>query len=69
MSITEQMVIDKRGNAVAVLIPIEQYRKMKKMFEGLRDMKAFDIAMKRKHKFTPFDVALKRIRSKRKSRA
>ena len=69
MSITEQLVKDKKGNAVAVLIPVSRYRKMKKMLEELEDIKSFDKAMKRKHKFVPFHEAVKRISSKRKSRA
>jgi len=69
MSITEQLVKDEKGNAVAVLIPVGKYRKMKEMLEELKDIKAFDRAIKRKHRFTPFHEAVKRIRSNRKSRA
>ena len=68
MSITEQLVNDKNGNAVAVLIPVSRYRKMKEMLEELDDIKAFDKAMKRKHKFVPFNEAVKRINAKRKSK-
>ena len=68
MSITELMVIDKKGNAVAVLIPIGQYRKMKEMLEDLGDIKAFDNAIKRKHKFTFFKEAVKKIQLNRKSK-
>jgi PHD/YefM family antitoxin component YafN of YafNO toxin-antitoxin module len=68
MSIAEQIITDKKGNPVAVLVPIGQYRKMKEMLYGLGDIKAFDIAMKRKHKFAPFDEAIKKIRLNRRSR-
>lgn len=68
MSISEQLVKDEKGNAVAVLIPVGKYKKMREMLEELEDIKAFDNAMKRKHKFVPFHEAVKRIRSKRKSR-
>jgi len=69
MSITEQLVKDKKGKAIAVLIPVGKYRKMKEMLEELKDIKAFDKAMNRKHRFTPFNEAIKRIRSNRKSKA
>lgn len=69
MSITEQLVRDEKGNTVAMLIPVDKYRKMKEKIEELEDIRAFDKAMKRKLKFTPFQEAVKKIRSNRKSRA
>ena len=68
MSINEQFIKDKKGNAVAVLIPVGRYKKMKEMLEELEDIKAYDKAMKRKHKFIPFQEAVKSINAKRKSR-
>ncbi len=66
MSITEQLVMDKKGNTVAVQIPVNQYRKIKLMLEELDDIKAFDKAMKRKQSFIPFNEAVKNIKSNRK---
>ena len=40
-----------------------------KIKEMLEEIKAFDKAMKRKHKFVPFHEAAKRISSKRKTKA
>lgn len=68
MSITEQVVVDKKGNTIAVQIPVNQYRKIKELLEELDDIKAFDKAMKRKHHFSSFDEAVKRIKSNRKEK-
>ncbi|NJO24573.1 MAG: hypothetical protein HC867_00525 [Bacteroidia bacterium] len=69
MGISEQLINDKKGKAVAVLIPVSQYRKIKERLEELEEIKAFDKAMKRKPHYTAFDEAVKKIRSKRKRRA
>ena len=68
MSITEQIVMDKNGNTVAVQIPVKQYEKIKKMPEELEDIKAFDKAMNRKQQFSPFEEAIKRIKAKAKNK-
>jgi PHD/YefM family antitoxin component YafN of YafNO toxin-antitoxin module len=68
MSITEQIITDKNGNAVAVQIPVNQYKKIKEMLEELEDIKAFDKALSRKQQFLPFDEAVKRIKVKRKNK-
>jgi len=68
MSITEQIVMDKNGNTVAIQIPVNQYKKIKEMLEELEDIKAFDKAMNRKQQFSPFDEVVKRIRAKRKNK-
>ena len=68
MSITEQMVMDKNGNTVAVQIPMNQYKKIKLLLEELEDIKAFDKAMSRKQQFTPFAETVKRIKATRKNK-
>jgi PHD/YefM family antitoxin component YafN of YafNO toxin-antitoxin module len=68
MSITEQIVMDKNGNAVAVQIPVNQYKKIKEMLEELEDIKAFNKAMNRKQQFSPFEEAVKRIKARRKNK-
>ena len=35
MSISEQLVKDEKGNAVAVLIPVGKYKKMREMLEEI----------------------------------
>ena len=66
MSITEQIVTNKKGKAVAVQIPLSQYKKLLELAEEMEDIKAFDRAMKRKKDFIPFDQAVKELKAKRK---
>ena len=66
MSITEQIVTDKKGKAIAVQVPVGQYKKLLELAEEMEDIKAYDKAMKRKHDFIPFDKAVKELKAKRK---
>jgi hypothetical protein len=66
MSITEQILLDNKGNAVAVQIPINQYKKIMEQLEELEDIKSFDKAMKRKQAFVPFKEAVQRLKAQRK---
>ncbi|HWC53377.1 MAG TPA: hypothetical protein VG676_07325 [Chitinophagaceae bacterium] len=66
MSITGQIVKDKKGKAVAVQLSMNQYKKLLELAEEMEDIRAFDRAMKRKHQFIPFAQAVKELRNKRK---
>jgi hypothetical protein len=66
MSITEQIVTDKNGRAVAVQIPMSQYKKLLELAEEMEDIKAYDKAMKRRQDFIPFALAVKELKAKRK---
>jgi hypothetical protein len=66
MSITEQIITNKKGKAVAVQIPLTQYKKLLELAEEMEDIKAFDRAMKRKKDFIPFEQAVKELKAKRK---
>lgn len=66
MSITEQIVTNKKGKAIAVQIPLTQYKKLLELAEEMEDIKAFDRAIKRKNDFIPFDEAVKELKAKRK---
>jgi hypothetical protein len=66
MSITEQIVTDKKGKAVAVQIPVNQYKKLLELAEEMEDIKAYDKAIKRKREFIPFNQAVKELKAKRK---
>lgn len=68
MSIKEQTVLDKKGKAVAVQIPINQYKKLLELAEEMEEIKAYDRAMKRKHKFIPFSQAVRELKATRKAR-
>jgi len=67
MSIKEQTVLDKNGKAVAVQIPMSQYKKLLELAEEMEDIKAYDRAVKRKHKFIPFSQATKELKATRKA--
>ena len=66
MSITEHIVTDKKGKPIAVQLPVNQYKKLLELAEEMEDIKAYDRAMKRKHKFIPSDLAVKQLKAKRK---
>jgi hypothetical protein len=66
MSIKEQVVVNKKGKTIAIQIPVNQFKKMLEMMEELEDIKTFDKAIKRKHQFTPFNDAVKRLKATRK---
>ncbi len=66
MSIKEQIVVDKKGKAVAVQIPLNQYKKLLELAEEMKDIKAYDRAIKRNHSFVPFAEAVKELKAQRK---
>ncbi len=68
MSITEQIVTNKKGKAIAVQLPIHQYKKLLELAEEMEEIKTYDNAMKRKHVFIPFDEAVKELKAKRKKK-
>ncbi len=66
MSITEQIITDNKGKAIAVQLPVTQYKKLLELAEEMEEIKAYDRAMKRKHKFIPFTQAIRELKAKRK---
>ena len=66
MSITEQLVTDKNGKAIAVQLPLNQYKKLLALAEEMEDIKAYDRAMKRKPSFIPFNKAVNELKANRK---
>ncbi len=65
MRITEQIVLNKKGKPVTVQIPMNQYKKLLGLAEEMEDIKVYDIAMKRKHRFIPFDKAVKELKAEK----
>ncbi len=63
MTITEQIVTDKKGKAIAVQAPVSQYKKLVELAEEMEDIKAYDKATKRKHAFIPFDKAVNELKA------
>ncbi|MEO6538759.1 MAG: hypothetical protein ABIT07_05115 [Ferruginibacter sp.] len=66
MSITEKIVTNKKGKALAVQIPIIQYKKLLQLAEEMEDIKVYDKAIRRKSNFIPFEQAIKELKAKRK---
>lgn len=66
MSIIEQIIKDKKGKAIAVQVPVNQYKKLLELAEEMEDIKAYDKAMNRKHNFLPFEKAVNELKAKRK---
>ena len=66
MSITEQIITNKKGKAIAVQIPVSQYKKLLELAEEMEDIKAYDKAVNRKHQFIPFAEAVKELKAKSK---
>jgi hypothetical protein len=56
--IDEQYLIDKKGVKTAVLIEIEQYRKLLEAQEELEAIHAFDDAIASKDEAIPFEQAI-----------
>ena len=65
MSITEQIVTDKKGKPIAVQLPVNQYKKLLELAEEMEEIKAYDRAIKRKNNFIPFEQAVKELKAKR----
>ncbi len=65
MTISENIVTNKKGKPVAVQIPVSQYKKLIELAEEMQDIKAYDKAIKRKHAFIPFAQAVKELNAKR----
>ena len=53
-----QFMVDKKGNKVAVVLPMKEYKKLLEAKEELEDIKEFDKSFKRKQVFIPFDKAI-----------
>ncbi len=65
----ENFVTDKRGNKVAVLVPIKSYNKMLEDLQEIEDIKAYDKIMSRKQQFIPLDKAIEQIETARKRKS
>ncbi len=57
----ECYVIDEKGNRVAVLLNIEEYRKMLEELEELDSIRAYDSAKASGDEIIPFEEAAKEI--------
>jgi hypothetical protein len=60
-----QFVTDDDGKKLAVILPIEEYKKMVDDLDELKDIKLFDAAKKGKQEFIDADQAFREIESER----
>ena len=60
-----QYVTDDNGEKVAVILPLDQYKKMIEDIEELEDIKLYDEAKNKKQEFLDADQAFKEIEESR----
>lgn len=60
-----QIIKDKKGNKVAVILSIEDYEKLLEEREELSAVKAYDKAKARKETFIPLREAIKQRKQKK----
>ena len=60
-----QYVTDDNGDKVAVILPIDQYKKMIEDLEELEDIRLYDEAKSEKQEFIDADQAFKEIEESR----
>jgi PHD/YefM family antitoxin component YafN of YafNO toxin-antitoxin module len=61
----ERFVIDKDGNRTAVLLDIEEYKKLLQELEELESIRAYDVAKSSGDEAIPFEQAIEEIEKQR----
>jgi len=61
-----QFITDDHGKKLAIILPIEEYKKMKDDLEELEDIKLYDKAKQGKQEFMDAEQAFKKIEEIRK---
>ncbi len=56
--LSPQFMVDKKGNKVAVVLPMKEYKKLLEAKEELEDIKEFDKSFQRKQEFISFDKVI-----------
>lgn len=64
VALKRQIIKDKHGQRIAVLMPIDQYNKMLEQLEELDEIKAYDAAKAKDNEIIPFDQAINEIEAK-----
>ncbi|MBF0458160.1 MAG: hypothetical protein HQK99_09725 [Nitrospirae bacterium] len=64
--LSEQFIIDDKGNRTGVIFSIEDYEKLLKEFEELECIRAYDAAKASGDEVIPLDQALREIEEARK---
>ena len=63
---SENYVVDTKGNRVAIVLNMENYRQLREAQEELASIQAYDAAKASKDAAIPFDQALKEIKQRQK---
>ena len=61
-----QYITDDKGNKLAVILPLKEYRKMLEDLEALDDVRLYDEAMSSNEPSLPVDAAFNQIEAKRR---
>ncbi len=64
-NLDEKYLVDDKGKRVAVLLDIEQYRRILAELEELESIRAYDAAKASKDETVPFEQAIKEIEQSR----
>lgn len=65
ITLHERYVVDERGNKTAVLLEMDEYRKLLEEVEELEAIRAYDAARASGDEEIPFEQAVAEIESKR----
>lgn len=65
ITLHERYVVDERGNKTAVLLEMDEYRKLLEEVEELEAIRAYDAAKSSVDEEIPFEQAVAEIESKR----
>lgn len=61
-----QFITDEKNNKVAVILPIEEYKRICEELEELEAIRAYDAAKASEDEVIPFEQAIKEIENSRK---
>ena len=65
-ALKERFIIDDKGNRVAVILDVAEYRRMLEELEELESIRAYDAAKASGDEAIPFDDAVRQIEAERK---
>lgn len=65
-SMSLQFISDDKGNKIAVILPMEEYKRICEELEELESIRAYDAAKAAKDEAIPFEKAVEEIERSRK---
>ena len=67
-TINPQYIIDKKGNRISVVIPVNEFETILEELEELEDIRLFDEAKSNNESSIPIDKAFEMIEANRKNK-